>query len=437
MSLSETADAPAGLTAKARSRAGWASLLLVVAAAAAVLSGVGLALLWLARNPLITGWDYLSHANAAIADAALVRAHDWGEARDQFFLLNRFEPPGLRLLGAPLALLFWPSALTALRLSATVCFVLTGGVLFAGLRRIAGTAGAAVAVLAYALAPVNISGAQNFMTEQVLLPCAGVVIAALAAELGAAEARPSARGVVRLGVLGLALGWGTLTKLTFLPTMVVPWVGVAAWLWWRRRDARRAAAAAGAARRAAAVRGLAGLCAEPAALPRLCARDRRRVRVRGLAGAGVGVRAAAGRVAGRRRDSGRPGRWCWWRARRCWRCAGAGSRRRRACWRRCAWSRACPRWPPIVSRATRPTAIWRWIRCCSARRRGSGSGRRCAGRCRWRAPSLRWCCSARRRSLAPPGRSRSAHRRPARCCRGWPMPARGRTTPAITACWRG
>ena len=239
MSLSETADAPAGLTAKARSRAGWASLLLVVAAAAAVLSGVGLALLWLARNPLITGWDYLSHANAAIADAALVRAHDWGEARDQFFLLNRFEPPGLRLLGAPLALLFWPSALTALRLSATVCFVLTGGVLFAGLRRIAGAAGAAVAVLAYALAPVNMSGAQNFMTEQVLLPCAAVVIAALAAELGAAEARPSARGVVRLGVLGLALGWGTLTKLTFLPTMVVPWVGVAVWLWWRRRDAAR------------------------------------------------------------------------------------------------------------------------------------------------------------------------------------------------------
>ena len=236
MFVAETAarTVPAGRT---RRRPIVLTVLLGLAALVAAASGVGLALLWLARNPLITGWDYLSHANAAIADAALLRAHDWGALRDEFFLFDRWEPPGVRLLGIPIALLFWPSALTALRLSATACFVLTTAVLFAGLRRVAGAAGAAVAVLAVALAPVNITGAQNFMTEQVLLPCAAVVIAMLAAELHAgATPVPAAPSLPRLTVLGLALGWGALTKLTFLPTLAVPWLGVAAWLWWRRRD---------------------------------------------------------------------------------------------------------------------------------------------------------------------------------------------------------
>lgn len=236
MSLSELACVRAGPDASAGSRAGWAARLIGLGGAGAVLTGVGLALLWLMRNPLITGWDYLSHANATLADAALARAHDWGPLRDQFFLLDRWEPPGLRLLGLPVALLFWNSALTALRLTATVCFVLTAVLLFLGLRRIAGVGGAAAAVLVYALAPVNITGAQNFMTEEVLLICASAAIGLLAAELAATETRLSTRGIGRLALLGLALGWGTLTKLTFLPTMAILWIGVAAYLWWRERD---------------------------------------------------------------------------------------------------------------------------------------------------------------------------------------------------------
>jgi hypothetical protein len=236
MSFSDAAYPPLGTRVVAARRFDWAALLLWLAAGAAVLTGVGLALLWLVRNPLITGWDYLAHVNATLADAALVRAHDWGAVRDQFFLFERFQPPGLRLLGLPVALAFPHAALTALRLSATVCFVLTAALLFAGLRRIAGAAGAAASVLAYALAPVNITGAQNFMTEQILLPCAAVVIGVLAAELGSPARRPGGAQVVRLVVLGLALGWGTLTKLTFLPTFGILWLGTALLLWRRERD---------------------------------------------------------------------------------------------------------------------------------------------------------------------------------------------------------
>ncbi len=214
----------------------WVARAIWIVAAAAVLAGTGLALLWIFRHPLVTGWDYLSHVNVTLSDAALVRAHDFGALRDQLFLLDRFEPPGLRLLGLPVALLFWSSALTALRLTATASFVLTALLLFCGLRRIAGSAGAAVAVLVFALSPLNLTGAQNFMTEEVLLPCAAVSIWVLAAELLAGERPISVAAVVRLVVLGLMLGWGTLTKLTFLPALGVMWLGVAVWLWWRGRD---------------------------------------------------------------------------------------------------------------------------------------------------------------------------------------------------------
>lgn len=236
MSFSETAASGSGASAVVRGRLGVTTLLLGLVALGAVLSAIGLALLWLHRQPLITGWDYLSHADTTLADAALVRAHDWGALRDQFFLLDRWEPPGLRLLGLPVALLFAHAPLTALRLSATVCFALTAGVLFLGLRRIAGAAGAAAAVLVFALAPVNITGAQNFMTEQVLLLCAAVVLAVLAADLRRADAASPPPGIGRLALLGLALGWGTLTKLTFLPTLGIVWLGVALVLWRRTHD---------------------------------------------------------------------------------------------------------------------------------------------------------------------------------------------------------
>jgi hypothetical protein len=222
--------------AATRARSRWPVLVLGLTSLAAVLTVVGLALLWIDRNPVIAHWDYLGHANVSMADAALARAHRWGALRDQIFLFNRWEPPGLRLLGLPVAVAFGPDPFTALRLSSTAMFVLTGLVLFLGLRRFAGFAGALAAVLLYALAPVNLTGAQNFMTESVLQLYGAASVGLLAAELRAANGPDSLPGAGRLTLLGLAMGWGTLTKLIFLPTYGIPWVAVVAWRWWRERD---------------------------------------------------------------------------------------------------------------------------------------------------------------------------------------------------------
>ena len=147
------------------------------------------------------------------------------------FLWNRWLPPGLRVVGLPIAAVAGHWNVEALRLSAAAMFLLTAGALWMALRPIAGRGGAAAGVLLYALSPVTLIGAQNFMTEAVLH-----LYASLALWLLVAEAQSVRASVVRMGLLGLVLGLGTLTKLTFLPALGVVWIGVALHGWWRGRD---------------------------------------------------------------------------------------------------------------------------------------------------------------------------------------------------------
>jgi hypothetical protein len=200
------------------------------AALAALACVVALALLWLYRNPLLAAWDELGHINISLADAARLREGNTGALRDGLFLWNRWLPPGLRLVGLPVAAAFWPVAPEALRLTGLVCFLLTVAVLWLALRPLAGRAGAAAGVLLFALAPINIVGAQNFMTEAPLH-----LMAALALWLLAREA-PGGAAVWRNALLGLVFGLGALTKLTFLPTLGPVWLGVALHGWWRDRN---------------------------------------------------------------------------------------------------------------------------------------------------------------------------------------------------------
>ncbi len=209
----------------------WPRHLLESAALLAVLSCLVLALLWLDRNPILTAFDEVGHINNSLSDALMLRSGEGGLLRDSIFLWNRWLPPGLRLVGLPVAYLFWPVAPEALRLASAVMFLLTALALWLALRLFAGRVGAAAGVLLYVLAPINLFGAQNFMTESVLHLCA-----ALALLLLVLEARATGASVLRMGLLGLVIGLGTLTKLTFLPAYGLLWLGFAGWRWWRERN---------------------------------------------------------------------------------------------------------------------------------------------------------------------------------------------------------
>jgi len=209
----------------------WPGWLLHAALIGAALTLAGLAALWLLRNPLLTSWDEVMHQNNSMLDAMLLRQGNVAALRDAIFLQNRWLPPGLRLVGLPVAATFWQDAPTALRIAAAVLTLLPLPVISFGLRPVAGAAGAAAGALLFALTPQNLVGAQSFMTETVLH-----LSAALAMTLLLREAVAERPGVLRLMLLGPVLGLGALSKLTFLPTIGIVWLGVVAWRMWRERD---------------------------------------------------------------------------------------------------------------------------------------------------------------------------------------------------------
>jgi len=116
----------------------WPGWVLHLALLAAMLTLAGLALLWLLRNPLLTSWDEVMHQNNSMMDALLLRDGNLAALRDAIFLQNRWLPPGLRLVGLPIAAIFWSDAPTALRLAATVLTLAPLPIIWFGLRPVAG-----------------------------------------------------------------------------------------------------------------------------------------------------------------------------------------------------------------------------------------------------------------------------------------------------------
>ena len=320
------------------------------------------------------------HQNNSMSDALLLRQGNLAALRDAIFLQNRWLPPGLRLIGLPIAAAFWDQAPTALRIAAAVLTLLPLPIIWFGLRPVAGAAGAdrrRAAVRADAAEPGR--GAKLHDRDGAA-PRRGARHDAAAA--GGAGAAASA---LRLALLGPVLGLGALSKLTFLPTIGIVWVGVAAWRLWRDRDA-----AAFALRLAVPSIGLA-LVAWPHYLlniPRYLAYAKATAggyAYNPVAATGLdfavyavgdlvwevfGLGGTALLLAG------------WWPA-----CsAGGGCRRRSAPW--CCWPCWRRRHPSSASscRTTRPSATWRsaWSSspippgCCSARRCGLAAGGHCS-----------------------------------------------------------
>lgn len=216
----------------APSAAAWPALALHLALLAAALTMLGLAALWLQRNPMLNTWDEVMHMNFSLSDSALLRSGSFSALRDALMLENRWLPPGLRLLGLPVAALAeGEQAAVALRLAAAALTLATGVVIYLGLLPIAGLAGAAGGALLFLLSPLNLVGAQAFMTELVLH-----LAFALALVLLLWEALGKRWSFGRMLLLGPVMGLGALAKLTFLPIIGLVWVICAGWRWWVERD---------------------------------------------------------------------------------------------------------------------------------------------------------------------------------------------------------
>src|SRR4028118_1013664 len=100
---------PASL-APSRAASRWPRLVLEASAALAVLCCLALAAVWLVRHPVINAYDEVGHIGNTLSDALMLRQGDFAVLRDSLFLWNRWLPPGLRVVGLPIAAVAGDSA---------------------------------------------------------------------------------------------------------------------------------------------------------------------------------------------------------------------------------------------------------------------------------------------------------------------------------------
>jgi len=187
----------------------WVIAVLVVVAAV-----TGRALLWNHDHPRPRGWDEARYVHHVLLDA---RASDAAGIEGIVSDLMRrvaTSPPGYRLVAAPLAV---ADAITVrrLRLVSIGTFLVAIGFTFAAGRAIAGTAGGAAAAIVVSTAPGLLVPMSMFATEGPLLAAIAATVWALASfRPPPGDAARPADGL-RWVPLGLAIGLGLLSKLTF------------------------------------------------------------------------------------------------------------------------------------------------------------------------------------------------------------------------------
>ena len=87
---------------------------------------------------MLSSWDEVMHLNLSMADGLVLRSGNLAALRDVLLMQDRWLPPGLRLVGLPVAALFGSDAPTALRVLAAVLTTATVLVVWAGLRPVVG-----------------------------------------------------------------------------------------------------------------------------------------------------------------------------------------------------------------------------------------------------------------------------------------------------------
>ncbi|MBN9508006.1 MAG: glycosyltransferase family 39 protein, partial [Alphaproteobacteria bacterium] len=181
------------------------------------------ALHWIRAQPHIAGWDELQYILLGVKDAFVRRTEGWGAYRDTLFNEYRWATPGPRLLALPMSLLH-ALAPTPMRLLSAGLLLISLGVLFDALRRIAPQGAAAAATAIIAVSPQMTMVAENYMSEALAMPALAVLIWCLVREIAVGPA-----GLANMVLLGAAIGIGLLARFSFVPVSA----GALLFLLWR------------------------------------------------------------------------------------------------------------------------------------------------------------------------------------------------------------
>jgi len=206
-----------------RSKRGW-----VFFAAAVVATIVIAAVVWSRAHPFGIHWDEAEYLDQVGIDVQRLWAGKILTLGGRILIKSWGKPPAYRLLALPVLGVFGFHPTTA-RLVSLMCYCLSCGFIFLATRRIAGRAGAAFAVLVFALSPEVVAGSIFFGTDAPLY----LAVSAFLYYVMRAWTDGLEQGKNWIGS-GLALALGLLAKASFcaiaFPVLAF-WLGAGHYKW--------------------------------------------------------------------------------------------------------------------------------------------------------------------------------------------------------------
>jgi 4-amino-4-deoxy-L-arabinose transferase-like glycosyltransferase len=169
---------------------------------------------WILAHPHPLGWDEAQYINRVQGDVWTLEHLGKREFLSVFFHQDVVRPPTYRILAMPTALL-WNTHPFSLRLTSLFFWGVSLALVYLAGRSISGTTAGAFSVIVLTLSPSVISRCMTFFMEYSLFLGIGAMLYFLFRDWNR-NARP-----YRWIGLGLALGWGLLSKVTFA-TIAVP-----------------------------------------------------------------------------------------------------------------------------------------------------------------------------------------------------------------------
>jgi 4-amino-4-deoxy-L-arabinose transferase-like glycosyltransferase len=164
---------------------------------------------WIIVHPYGIHWDEAYYFNEALSDIHKLHSGSLRQLASILIGGDPFRPPAYRLLALPFLALFGFHTVIA-RFVTLACWLATTAFIYLTSRRIASSAAAAMAVLVFCLAPEVLSASTFFSTEGPLLLATSAMLYFILDHWSVESGR---RGWIGLG---LAMGLGLLSKITFI-----------------------------------------------------------------------------------------------------------------------------------------------------------------------------------------------------------------------------
>ncbi|MDJ0704596.1 MAG: glycosyltransferase family 39 protein [Leptolyngbyaceae cyanobacterium MO_188.B28] len=183
------------------------------------------AIFWIFAHPYGVNWDEAHYINRLYRDVNKFQTGGWTELIRILFQEDVARPPALRLFVLPLTLPLGVTPFFA-RLISLGFLGITLGVIFQATQQISDHSAGAFAAICLGVSPIIVAVSMRFYMEYALYFCVAVMMYFLFRDWG----QPKTSTLSWIG-LGVAMGFGMLTKVSFAFVAAPVWFGACFFSW--------------------------------------------------------------------------------------------------------------------------------------------------------------------------------------------------------------